>query len=144
MPFFIIFVIIPLTEIMVFIAVGERIGLLTTLALAFSTAIIGGALVRHQGLQTFLAFKSALERGRMPLGEIFDGFCLIAAGALLITPGFVTDTLGFLLLFPPVRAFLRHLIKTRTSWHVETETTAYRPASPDIIEGEYERLDEDR
>ena len=82
----------------------------------------------------------------MPLNEMFDGFCLVAAGALLITPGFLTDTIGFALLLPPVRAALRSAIKKHTRWSAYYETgdmyEPQRPRSPEIIEGEYERLDE--
>ncbi len=145
MPFFLIFIAIPFIEIMVFMAVGEHIGILTTLMLAFITAIIGGAIVRHQGLQTLLAMKIAMDAGKIPLGEIFDGFCLVAAGALLITPGFVTDTLGFLLLVPPVRNTLKTLMKNHTSWTVET--TGYTQGGthirdPGALDAEYERVED--
>jgi UPF0716 protein FxsA len=146
MPFFFIFVIIPLMELFVFAAVGEQIGLFTTLLLALLTAIIGGAVVKHQGFQTILAMRNSMDRGQMPLNEIFDGFCLVAAGALLITPGFITDTIGFSLLIPPVRAALRHFIKNHTQWAVTGSQGRYSgpyDADPTIIEGEYERVDED-
>lgn len=144
MPFFIIFVIIPLMEIMVFMAVGEQIGLFTTLLLALVTAILGGTIVRHQGLQTLLAIKLAFDHGKIPLNEIFDGICLVAAGAMLITPGFITDSLGFALLIPPLRSALREAIRRHTDWHVEHNTGDMRrrhAQDPSIIEGEFEDLD---
>lgn len=143
MPIFlVIFVILPLLEISVFIAVGEYIGLFTTLSLAFLTAILGGFIVKYQGLQTLQAIRESLRKGKMPAAEIFDGFCLVAAGATLITPGFVTDTIGFLLLIPPVRDVLRAMIKKHTNWFIMTaqSETVLRDGS---IEGEYERVDED-
>lgn len=145
MPFFIIFVLIPLAELMVFATVGEEIGLFNTLALAFLTAVIGGSIVKHQGLQTVLAMRQAMDMGKMPLSEMFDGFCLIVAGACLITPGFITDTVGFLLLIPPVRTTVKHYIRHHTTWGVETpqEFHSHRPHNPNVIEGEYERMDED-
>lgn len=150
MPFFIIFVIIPLIEILVFMEVGQEIGIFTTLMLALLTAIIGGFLVKLQGLQTLIAIKVSLDHGKVPLSEIFDGFCLVAAGALLITPGFVTDAIGFSLLIPQVRNFLRQQIRTRTSWHAEEEMQegqryTYKDTGRDtgVIEGEYERLDDE-
>lgn len=138
MPFFIIFVIIPIAEISVFMAVGEHIGLGTTLLLALLTAILGGALVRHQGMQTIRDIQKSVEQGGMPLGELFDGACLIAAGATLITPGFVTDTIGFLLLFPPVRAAIKAAIKT----HMSTAIKPMHPPANDVIEGEFEKVDD--
>lgn len=146
MPFLIIFIVIPFTELAIFASVSEHIGIWTTLSLAFLTAIIGGMLVKYQGFHTFLSMRQALDSGKMPLTEIFDGFCLVAAGALLITPGFLTDTIGFALLVPPVRAALRHFIRTHTSWAVSAGTQEWRSRTTDhedIIEGEYERMDEE-
>ena len=145
MPFFVIFLMIPFVEIMVFIAVGEHIGLFTTLALAFMTAIIGGVIIRYQGFQTFSSLQNNMNRGEMPVQEIFDGFCLIAAGATLITPGFVTDTIGFLLLIPGVRRSLRTVLSKYFTFGSSKEfgfSSAYRPYNhsdndPDILDGEY-------
>ncbi|MCB9982885.1 MAG: FxsA family protein [Rhodospirillales bacterium] len=146
MPFIIIFVIVPFIELATFASVSEYIGIWTTLMLAFLTAIIGGLLVKYQGLHTILSMRQAMERGQMPLTEIFDGFCLVAAGALLITPGFVTDTIGFALLIPPVRGLLRYYIRKHTSWAVLAQTEGFdartRSGDPDIIEGDYERMDD--
>lgn len=142
MPFIIIFIVIPLVELSVFAALSDYIGLGTALLLALFTAIIGGVLVRQQGLQTLLSIRLSMERGRMPLSELFDGICLVAAGALLITPGFVTDTIGFALLFPAMRNILRHVIKKHTNWAVHTEKP-HEPTAGSVIEGEYERYDED-
>lgn len=147
MPFFAIFIVIPLLELMVFASVGEHIGLFTTLLLALLTAIIGGAIVKYQGVQTLFALRTSVDRGEMPLDKIFDGFCLVAAGALLITPGFITDTIGFALLVPAFRSFLRHIVKNHTQWTVTSPHGGggrARPNDPTIIEGEYENLDEDK
>lgn len=145
MPFFIIFIMIPLLEIMVFMSVGEQVGMWNTLLLAFLTAILGGIIIKHQGLHTIRAMQEASQEGRMPVNEIFDGVCLIAAGAALITPGFVTDSLGFLLLIPPVRVFLRDFIKKRTELHIAMGGASYqstRGNDPDVIDVEYERIKE--
>lgn len=144
MVFLIIFIVIPLVELAVFASVSEHIGVFTALVLAFLTAVIGGTIVRHQGLQTILAMRIAMEQGKMPLSELFDGFCLVAAGAMLITPGFVTDTIGFLLLVPAVRAILRTVIKNHTNWHVSAqEFRGHTGADPGAIEGEYEELNDE-
>ena len=140
MPFIAIFIILPFLELMVFAAVSGKIGLLTSLTLAFLTAVIGGALVKHQGLQTIAAMRKSMQRGGLPLNHLFDGFCLIAAGVMLITPGFITDTLGFLLLIPAVRNALRGLIKNHTDWGAAASET--RTSNLHIIEGEFEHLDD--
>ena len=145
MPFLIIFVIIPLVELGIFAAVSDHIGLGTALLFALITAILGGNLVRLQGLQTITSMRGSMDKGQMPLTELFDGFCLVAAGALLITPGFLTDAIGFSLLVPAFRSFLRHIIKTHTNWAVSSagfSSTRRSSYDPDIIEGEYEDLDE--
>lgn len=148
MPFLIIFVIIPILEISVFLAVGEQIGLLTTLLLALLTAIIGGILVKQQGMQTLMALQKSLGAGKMPMNELFDGFCLIFAGATLITPGFVTDTIGFLLLIPAVRHVTRNYLKTHTSWAMQSRESTFTHHStiddPNVIEAEYKRVDDDQ
>lgn len=151
MPFLIIFIVIPLAELFVFGLVGGRIGLFNALLVALITAVIGGAVVRHQGLQTIKNVQMAVNKGKLPLGELFDGICLIIAGATLITPGFITDTIGFLLLIPAFRKALQHVIKTHTTWMAETHTNNfqshgyYEPPPQDrddhIIEVEYEDLD---
>ncbi|MCB1532212.1 MAG: FxsA family protein [Alphaproteobacteria bacterium] len=142
MPFFVIFIILPLLELMVFASVGEEIGLINTLLLALITAIIGGALVRHQGMQTIMAMRDAAERGKVPLSELFDGFCLVVAGATLITPGFITDTIGFLLLIPAVRGAVKSYIRDHTNWSVgggEFYGNAQQN-NPNIIEADYEDI----
>lgn len=146
MPFFIIFICIPLAELMLFLKVGETIGLFSTLACAFLTALIGGMIVKHQGIQTIQQIRIALNRGQVPLSDMFDGICLVISGATLITPGFLTDTIGFLLLFPPVRNMLRHYIKNHTTWAVSGQSPSQSHQTSqktgDIIEGEYETMDE--
>ncbi|MCK5284893.1 MAG: FxsA family protein [Alphaproteobacteria bacterium] len=148
MTFFILFITIPIIELIVFANVGNYIGWFTTFVLAFLTAILGGNIVRYQGLQTITAIHKAIQQGQMPLSELFDGFCLVAAGATLITPGFITDAIGFLLLIPFVRNILRSLIKNHTNWAVNSKEfnndSSYNSHSIDIIEGECETLDKDK
>ncbi len=130
---------------MIFMAVGEHIGIMTTLLLAVLTAIIGGMIVKHQGIQTLIAMRIAAEHGKMPISEIFDGFCLVIAGAMLITPGFVTDTLGFLLLVPAIRLFIKTMLKKHTSWTLQSHEfyAQTRNIDPNIIEGECEHMSND-
>jgi len=98
---------VPIAEIAVFIDVGERIGLGPTLVVVVLTAIIGTTLLRMQGFAVLIKAQASLQENRFPLNELFDGLCLVFAGALLLTPGFVTDSVGFLLFVPPFRALLR-------------------------------------
>ena len=101
--FLAIFVAMPIIEIAVFIQAGEVIGLWPTIGVVILTAILGTTLMRAQGLQTLAKAQSQMDQGEMPIGAMFDGICILVAGVLLLTPGFVTDTMGFLLLIPPLR-----------------------------------------
>ena len=150
MPFFIIFILIPLMEIYVFMQVGEMIGLGTTLFLALFTAILGGAIIKHQGITTLQAVSQSMRQGKMPVTELFDGFCLIAAGATLITPGFVTDTIGFLLLIPPFRRILQTFVSrytkiTGSGFYKESTGNKQNPfrQESNVIEGDYVRLEDE-
>ncbi len=141
MPFFIIFFIIPLIEIALFITIGDEIGLFPTLALGFLPALIGGSSVRHQGLQTLFKAQTNLRGGVLPLDEIFNGFCIVIAGALLLTPGFFTDMIGFLLLVPSFRHVIRHFLSKSHHFKQKTPTSAYSDQT--VIEAEYETLNGD-
>ena len=101
----------PVAEIAAFIEVGGRIGVWPTLGLVVVTAIVGTALLRYQGLRTLYKVQETLNRGALPVDEVFDGFFLVIAGALLLTPGFITDAVGLLLFAPPVRAAIKSLIR---------------------------------
>jgi len=107
------FIAIPLIEIGLFIKVGGMIGLGSTIVVVVVTAVAGTALLRHQGLSALNRLQKSLNAGEMPLDTVFDGFCLLAAGMLLLTPGFFTDTVGFLLFVPPIRALLRGFLGQR-------------------------------
>ena len=99
----ILFIGVPLAEIAVFIQAGELIGLWWTIATVIVTAVIGTTLVRAQGLAAWGRTQAAMRENRLPVDEVFTGLCLLVAGALLLTPGFLTDSLGFILLIPPLR-----------------------------------------
>lgn len=100
------FITVPIVEIAVFIEVGGRIGVWSTVAVVILTAVIGTAMLRQQGLSVLFRIQENLEANRIPVQELFDGVCLVIAGALLLTPGFVTDAFGFLLFVPPFRRWL--------------------------------------
>lgn len=101
-----IFIGVPVLEIAIFIQAGKLIGLWPTLAVVVLTAVAGASLLRAQGLAALGRAREQLDQGRVPVEEVFTGACLLVGGALLLTPGFFTDTVGFLLLIPPVRAVI--------------------------------------
>lgn len=109
------FILVPIAEIAVFIKAGEMIGLGWTLAVIILTAMIGTALLRQQGLKVLSQTQEKLNRGEMPVGELFTGLCLLVAGALLLTPGFITDAIGFALFLPPLRTILGYFVLRRLS-----------------------------
>ncbi|MDD9822809.1 MAG: FxsA family protein [Gammaproteobacteria bacterium] len=101
--FFLAFLLVPLAEIYLLISVGGAIGVGWTIALVVFTALAGAALVRAQGFATLARARAQLARGQPPALEMLEGLLLFAAGALLLTPGFFTDAVGFALLLPPLR-----------------------------------------
>lgn len=111
---------VPLIEIGLFIEIGGWIGLWPTLALVVLTAGLGSWQLRAQGLATLARGRQQLDQGQLPARELFDGFCLVIAGALLLTPGFLTDCVGFLLFVPGFRDLLRQYLASRMQAAGET------------------------
>lgn len=141
----ILFLTIPVIEIILLFKVGESIGAWWTILLIILTAVIGANLLRIQGLATFQRFQSCLQRGELPAATMIEGVLLLLAGAFLLTPGFFTDSIGFLLLIFPVRRFLATLLIRRGLFMVAGRTGQQQgtPGDPGrTIEGEYERKDE--
>jgi UPF0716 protein FxsA len=106
----ILFIVIPIVELYVIIQVGEAIGILPTLALLLADAVLGSLLLRHQGRGAWRRFNEALAQRRFPAREVADGVMIAVGGTLLLTPGFVTDIFGAILLIPPTRAIVRKLL----------------------------------
>jgi len=104
--FLLLFVFAPLIELYFLIQVGSVIGALPTILLSILTAVIGGYLVRMQGLKVLMRVRSMLDRGETPALELLDGAVLLLCGFALMLPGFITDVVGFVLLIPPVRQAL--------------------------------------
>lgn len=127
---FLAFIVIPILEIAVFIQVGGLIGLVPTLVCIFATAIIGVALLRYQGFAVIRRANEAAQAGRVPVAEVFDGFCLVVAGVFLLTPGFVTDALGFVLLIPAVRTWLRLTFGARLAQSATVTVGGMGPGQP--------------
>jgi UPF0716 protein FxsA len=104
------FIVVPIVELYVIIQVGGEIGVLPTLALLILDSILGAMLLRAQGRSVWARFNLALAERRVPHREVFDGAMIIFGGALLLTPGFITDIFGLLLLIPPTRAVIRRVL----------------------------------
>lgn len=143
------FVTVPLAEIAVFIEVGSIIGLGWTLLLIVLTAVAGTWMLRWQGFAVLRRAQDELRQDRVPVREVFEGVCLLVAGLLLLTPGFITDALGGLLLLPPVRAYLYRLVSARIEAHVVRGPGrpygAARPGDrdPPVIDVEFEEVEPD-
>lgn len=117
-----LFLLLPVAEIATFVEVGDWIGTGPTVGLVILSAILGSLLIRWQGLSVLKRAQEAAERGEVPVGAVFEGFCIVVAGVLLIIPGFLTDIVGLLLFVPPVRnalgRWLFDRLKGSASFHV--------------------------
>ena len=128
-------ILIPILEIYLFIKIGSQIGAFTTISLIFLTAIIGVYYARYEGLNTLKSGVTQLYKNQMPLFELMSGAALAVAAILLIFPGFATDLLGFLIIFPLTRKIIFHLFTQNKKSEVHVKD--------DLIEGEYEDKDND-
>jgi UPF0716 protein FxsA len=106
-----LFIVVPIVELYVIIQVGQAIGVWPTLALLVADAVLGSLLLRHQGRSAWRRFNLALQERRFPGREVADGLMIAVGGTLLLTPGFVTDVVGLVLLVPPSRAVVRRLTR---------------------------------
>ncbi|MBK3732227.1 FxsA family protein [Azospirillum brasilense] len=102
-PLLLLFLLLPIAEIATFIEVGDWIGAGPTVGLVILSAILGSVLIRWQGLSVLKRAQASAERGESPVGAVFEGFCVVVAGLLLIIPGFLTDIVGLLLFVRPIR-----------------------------------------
>ncbi len=137
---FLTFLLVPLLEIYLLIEIGSVIGAVWTVAGVVGTAVAGAVLVRRQGLAALGRFRSATEAGELPTITIIEGLALLVAGALLLTPGFFTDAIGFVLLTPPLRQIL---IRRWFSGRVEGMGNAtQRKRDSGVVDGEFRRLDD--
>lgn len=129
------FIVVPIAELAVIVAVAQRIGLLWTLAMLFGFSIAGSVLAKQQGLEVWRRVRATLARGEMPSTEVVDGFLILLAGALLLSPGFLTDVVGVALLVPPARAGIRRVARRqfrgfvdRRVWGTSSERAGARRA----------------
>ena len=129
-------ILVPILEIYLFIKIGSQIGAFTTISLIFFTAIIGVFYARYEGLNTLKSGVSQLYKNQMPLFELMSGAALALASILLILPGFATDTLGFLIIFPFTRRLIFRLVTKK-----EKDKKDEVQIKDDLIEGEFEDKD---
>ncbi len=106
----VLLLVVPLIELYVLIQVGQLLGLVPTLLLLLAMSVLGGLLLKREGTRTWLAFRAALQAGRIPAAEVADGALVLLGGALLLTPGFATDLFGLACVLPPSRAVLRRTV----------------------------------
>jgi UPF0716 protein FxsA len=107
----VLFIVVPIVELYVIIQIGGLIGILPTLGLLLADALLGSLLLRHQGRGAWRRFNQAIDERRFPAREVADGLMIAVGGTLLLTPGFITDIFGVLLLLPPTRAIARSLLR---------------------------------
>jgi UPF0716 protein FxsA len=149
MPWLLLFFAMPIVEMYLLISVAGYIDALQTIGLVMLTAVIGVALLRQQGLETLTRGTQKMSQGQMPAQEMAEGLLLAVAGALLITPGFVTDTIGFLILFPPTRMVIAQIILRRVQINgahsfrgqADQQSGSERERAQ-TLEGEYHRRDD--
>ncbi|MDH5258879.1 MAG: FxsA family protein [Gammaproteobacteria bacterium] len=145
----VLFVAIPVIEIYLLIKVGSVIGAIPTILMIIGTAVLGASLLRMQGISTFQRVQSTMQRGEIPALEMMEGLILLISGALLLTPGFFTDAIGFIALIPPARrAFIMWALKhsniiqtSQFSQHTYNGTSYKEEDGHIVIEGKYKKED---
>jgi len=135
LPIFLAFLIIPIVEIALFIQLGSLLGLWSTLAIVVLTALIGAHLVKTQGVAAINDLRNRVEKFEDPTQPLLHGVMILFSGALLLTPGFFTDTIGFLLLFPAVRNYLSKVISQKVKHHNNHQTHHHSDST--IIDADY-------
>ena len=155
-----LFVLTPLIELWLLMLVSKHLGVATTIWLVLITGFVGASLARRQGLQTWLSIQRETQQGKMPAASMVDAMMIFVAGVLLITPGMMTDVVGFSLLVPPIRALLRN--RFQDSFKVQATASVQgfgagfpgpvpgasdidqaKPLADDVIDVEYHRHTED-
>lgn len=147
--FFLLFIGIPIIEVILFITVGKYIGLWNTILIIIITGIVGAILVKKQGISTLQKGLDELRSNKVPLKSMLEGLAIVIAGAFLLTPGFLTDCLGAILLIPPLRnrisVFVLEYLKKNSK--IKTNFNEYPPNTNneegDVYEGNYEEIKDD-
>ena len=151
-----LFTTVPLVELALLLWIGSRVGVVPTIALILLTGVLGATLARHQGFATWRRFDAALAAGRLPGRELAEGLLILIAGAVLLTPGVLTDAAGFLILVPAVRRRLvdrivrsarRRMVVMGPAGRRPGGSEPHRPAHSDageVLDAEFEVVDRDR
>jgi UPF0716 protein FxsA len=141
---FLLFLLVPLVEIYFLIQVGSVIGAIPTIALVVFTALLGAMLLRFQGLATLQRTRMTMAQGQLPAMEMMEGVLLLFSGALLLTPGFVTDAIGFVFLVPPLRRAIILWFLSKSDVHMQGPGGRHQAprSGPYTIDGEYRRDDD--
>lgn len=135
-----LFIGIPLLEIYLLIEVGDVIGAFPTIIAVVFTAVLGVGLIRIQGFSTLKKAQLSMDQGKLPATELFEGMLLLFAAICLLIPGFFTDTLGFLLLIPPLRVLLANRLLGSAVIKARFHGAGFRSTGNTFYEGEYEDL----
>lgn len=157
-----LFILTPLIELWLLMLVSEHLGADITIAMVLVTGFVGASLARRQGLQTWTTIQRETQQGRLPAASLVDAMMIFVAGVLLITPGIMTDFIGFSLLIPPVRTLLRNRFRESIRIHTSASMQGFGTGSPgkgsaesngpppsgqfpanDVIDVEYERHNDD-
>ena len=143
-PFLLLlFFLVPLIEIYLLIEIGGVIGVGWTIFFVVFTAVLGAFLVRAQGFSTINRIRTQMNQGQLPAIELIEGLFLLIAGALLLTPGFFTDAIGFVCLTPPLRrAIIRYILSKGIIQHPKQTPSARTQEPQSTIEGEFRRMDD--
>lgn len=141
---FLFFLLVPFVEIYLLLTIGNVIGIMPTVLLVVFTAVLGAWLLRQQGFATFQRFRTGLSLGKIPTYEIIEGPILLVGGALLLTPGFVTDAIGFSCLIPHTRKKLAQYIINNhlINLHSVSPFQNTHKQNSNIIEGEFKKKDD--
>jgi UPF0716 protein FxsA len=124
-----LFIAVPAVELILLIEIGQRVGTINTLGLIVGTGVVGASLARRQGISTFARLRQDLGEGRSPAVPIIDGVLILVAAAFLVTPGVLTDAVGFLLLVPMSRGLIRRHLRRRFERATRTGTVGVTGAS---------------
>lgn len=141
MRLFLLFLIVPLIEIALFIQVGGFIGLWWTLGIVILTAALGTFLVRSQGLAVMAQLRGSFESLNDPTEPLAHGAMVLFSGALLLTPGFFTDAVGFALMVPGIRSMLYNFIRSRVNVQAVNYGDPNRSSDPEVVDVEYEEVE---
>jgi len=141
---FLFFLVVPFVEIYLLLQIGGIVGVLPTVLLVVFTAVLGAWLLRQQGFATWQRFQTSLSQGAIPAYEMIEGPILLVGGALLLTPGFFTDAIGFACLIPQTRRKLAQYIIEKQLINAQTGSPFQKPQASDenIIEGEFKKNDD--